>query len=194
MDAAPVDRPTTPSARPRRLEAMCRRLFALALWALVARTHAAPLPFTFTAPDTLRAAQISRAAIGNTYAYLAADPAQPLRLTITVMAAGEVEARFGALDTAACVNPFLDELGRNHAHFFAVAQARPLVVAGHELPQFRWTGERRGRTLTGIVACGRLDHAYYIVDFVDALGPSTTSFPDLRSRLRELAPAAPATR
>ncbi|MGE0487270.1 MAG: hypothetical protein AB7Q81_24160 [Gammaproteobacteria bacterium] len=170
------------------MKAVHRGLLAVVLSCGVAQAGARDdaLPFAFAPPDTLATPVVSHAAIGTTYAYLAEDGARPLRLTITLMPAGEVEARFGALDAAACVNPFLDELAHTHEHFFAAAQARPLVVAGHELPQFRWTGEKRGRTLTGIVSCGRLGRTYYVVDFVDALAPSTRSFPDLRERLRRL--------
>lgn len=159
---------------------------------LATRVAAAPAtPFVFEPPATLGPAAVSHAAIGATYAWFARDRRQPLRLTITVMPTREVEDRLGTLDAAACVAPFVAELRNRNDGLFLSAQNRPLQVAGHELVQFRWTGRRDGRALTGIVSCGRIGRRYYVVDFVDALNASTRSFPAIRARLSNLVATPP---
>lgn len=143
------------------------------------------MPFVFDAPEAFGATQVSRALMGTTFAYLA--PGSPLRLTITVMPAAEIHARVGRLSAVQCINLFLEQLQQAHAQFFVAAQTRPLAVDRSEFPQFRWSGKRDGRMLTGVLACGQIDNAYYAVDFVDALDSATDSFPDIRAALRRLA-------
>lgn len=149
-------------------------------------TQASDAPFEFTPPAPLAATGVQRARLGNTHTYLAADAGRTPRLTITTMPAAEIDAHFGALSGTRCINLFLGELERTHARFFVASQMRPLTVAGHELTQFRWTGEKASTTLTGVLSCGRLGAHYFVFDFVDELAAATGSFPHIRASLRAL--------
>ena len=106
------------------------------------------MPFAFDAPEAFDVPQVSRALMGSTFAYL--TPGGPLRLTITVMPAAEIDARVGRLSPVQCINLFLEQLQTTHAQFFVAAQTRPLTVGHTEFPQFRWSGKRDGRMLTGV--------------------------------------------
>ncbi|MEQ8661423.1 MAG: hypothetical protein RLW62_11435, partial [Gammaproteobacteria bacterium] len=141
-------------------------LAALALAGALAG-HAAEAPFRFEPPPPLNATGVQRALLGNTHTYHAADATALPRMTITTMPAREIDQRFGALSGRGCINLFLGELERTHTRFFVASQARPLAVAGHALTQFRWSGEKDGRMLTGVLSCGRLGRHYYVFDFVD---------------------------
>ena len=148
--------------------------------------HAGDAPFEFAPPAPLAAAGVQRTRLGNTHTYLAANAGRTPRLTITTMPAAEIDTHFGALSGTRCINLFLGELERTHARFFVASQMRPLIVAGHELTQFRWTGEKAATTLTGVLSCGRLGAHYFVFDFVDELGAATGSFPRIRASLRAL--------
>jgi len=148
--------------------------------------QARDVPFVFAPPAPLAAAGVQRARLANTYAYLARDAAKTPRLTITTMPAAEIDAHFGVLSGTQCINLFLGELERDHTSFFVASQTQPLTVAGHELPQFRWSGEKAATTLTGVLSCGRLGRHYFVFDFVDELSAATRSFPQIRATLRAL--------
>ena len=158
-------------------------------WAsLVAVAHAADdAPFSFSPPDALGEALVSRALMGTTYAYLPAERSAPLRLTITAMPAREIATRVGNLTDVQCINLFLDELAEAHESFFVAAQMRPLAVGSHAFTQFRWTGRRDGHNLTGILSCRRIGEFYFAIDFVDAVPDAMRSFPAIRAGLREFA-------
>ena len=156
-----------------------------------AATTALPAPFELTPPSGLRAAPVARSASGNTYAYLPADLSRPLRLMVTAMPAGEIRARLGALSEAQCIRLFLDELRKDHRHFFAIDMASPLEIGPAAFQRVRWTGDKGGRTLTGVLSCGELNGHYYVVNYVDALAGATASFPAIRASLKALQPRAP---
>ncbi|MEQ8230186.1 MAG: hypothetical protein RLW61_17940 [Gammaproteobacteria bacterium] len=158
----------------------------------VLASHANEAPFNFVPPPPLAAAGVQRALLGNTHTYRAAGVLP--RLTITTMPVREIDGRFGALSGRSCIEPFLAELAQAHGRFFVAGQARPLAVGGHQLRQFRWSGEKDGRVLTGVLSCGRLGRYYYVFDFVDELIAATTSFPRIRASLRALAPDTEADR
>jgi hypothetical protein len=167
------------------------RLGVLSL--LSAAVWAAPgvdAPFTLTPPAALHAAPVARAASGNTYAYLPADLQQPVRLMITAMPAAEIRHRLGALSDAQCIHLFLDELRKDHDHFFAIDMSSPLTVGEASFRRVRWTGDKGGRSLTGVLSCGELDGYYYVVHFADAIAGATTSFPAIRASLKSLRPVA----
>ncbi|MEX2481921.1 MAG: hypothetical protein WD928_13780 [Gammaproteobacteria bacterium] len=144
----------------------------------------AAAPFSFTAPATFRAPLISHARMGTTYAYLPDDSAETLRLTITAMPASEVRAHLGRLSSAECTALFVDALRDAHQQFFVAAQERSLSLGAHALVQRRWTGEKDGKAVTGIVACAEIDGYYYAVDFIDELHDALHSFPSIRTSLR----------
>ena len=173
----------------------CRAPLVLALLSISMGTLAAPVsldaPFQITPPARLRAAPVARAASGNTYAYLPADLSQPLRFMITAMPAGEIRARLGALSEAQCIHLFLDELRKDHQHFFAVDMASPLEIGPAVFQRVRWTGDKGGRSLTGVLSCGELNGYYYVVNYVDAIANATGSFPAVRASLKALRPRAP---
>ena len=163
----------------------------LAVVSLVAgAAPALDAPFTLTPPPTLHAAPVARAASGNTYAWLPADLKQPLRLMITAMPSAEIRHRLGALSDTQCIRLFLDELRREHTHFFAVDMATPLAIGAAQFRRVRWTGDKSGRALTGVLACGELNGHYYVVHYTDAIAHATRSFPAIRASLQSLQPAA----
>lgn len=166
-----------------------RRFLGLVFSMLVAPAHGADLgdaPFSLTPPASLHAAPVARAASGNTYAWLPADLKQPLRLMLTVMPAAEIRHRLGALSDSQCVRLFLDEVRREHQHFFAIDMASPLVLGAAELRRVRWTGSRNGHALTGVLACGEVRGYYYVVHYTDAIEQATVSFPAIRASLKSL--------
>ena len=141
-------------------------------------------PFTYSAPEFFREPLISRARMSTTYSYLAEDGKSPLRLTITAMPTREVRDGFGALTPDQCTGLFVDALRATHARFFVAAQTRQLTLGTSSITQRRWTGEKAGTPLTGIVACAEIDGHYYAIDFVDELRAATRSFPSIRESLR----------
>lgn len=143
-------------------------------------------PFELTPPANLHPAPVARAASGNTYAYLPSDLSAPLRFMITTMPAGEIRARLGPLSDVQCIHLFLDELRRDHRHFFAVDMPSPLTVGPAALRRVRWTGDKGGRSLTGVLSCGELDGYYYVVNFVDDIKHATSSFATIRASLQAL--------
>ncbi len=145
-------------------------------------------PFTLTAPADLQAAPVARAASGNTYAYLPADLTKPQRLMITTMPAGEIRHRLGPLSDAQCIRLFLDELRRDHQHFFAVDMSSPLAVGTASFRRVRWTGDKGGHALTGVLSCGELAGYYYVVHYVDTIDRAIGSFPAIRASLQSLRP------
>lgn len=171
------------------------RRIRFALGALLsASAQAAPgiaAPFTLTPPPALHAAPVSRAASGNTYAYLPQDLRTPQRLMITTIMTGEIRARFGALSDTHCIRLFLDELRKEHQNFFAVDMTSPLTVGEAEFRRVRWTGEKNGRALTGVLACGERQDYYYVVHYVDAIASATASFPAIRASLHALRSSSP---
>ena len=148
-------------------------------------------PFKLTPPASLRAAPVARAASGNTYAYLPTDLREPVRFMITTMPASEIRARLGALSEAQCVHLFLDELRKDHRHFFAIDMASPLAVGPAAFQRVRWTGDKGGRSLTGVLSCGELDGYYYVVHYLDAIDAAIRSFPAIRASLKALQPLTP---
>ncbi len=148
---------------------------------------AAP-PFTLTPPPGLEGPATEHAALGATYAWHAEPASGALMLTITTLSAGEISAQVGALTEVQCINLFLAPLRERHERFFVVAMARPLQIAGTEFPQFRWSGDRGGRTLTGILSCGRIGADWYVVHFADELLSAARAFPAIRASLRSLRP------
>ena len=181
-----AERNTAPSWRvPLRAAMLC---FPLAIYAATTTLSA---PFELTAPHELRAAPVARAASGNTYAYLPADLRQPLRFMITTMPAGEIRARLGALSDAQCIHLFLDELRKDHQHFFALDMSSPLEMGPAAFQRVRWTGDKDGRSLTGVLSCGEINGYYYVVNYVDAIASATVSFPAIRASLKALQPRAP---
>jgi hypothetical protein len=174
-----------------RVAERARCLVGLWLSLLVATAHAADdAPFTLTPPPGLRAAPVARAASGNTYAWLPANLKQPLRLMITTMPSGEIRHRLGALSDSQCIRLFLDEIRREHQQFFAVDMGTPLAVGASELRRVRWTGNRNGRTLTGVLSCGEMHGYYYVVHYTDAIEHATESFPAIRASLKSLRTSA----
>lgn len=145
-------------------------------------------PFSLDPPPGLRAAPVARAASGNTYTWLPADLSQPTRLMLTIMPASEVRARLGEFRPAQCLRLFLDELRHDHAHFFAVEQSAPLTLGEARLARVRWTGDRHGRELTGVLACGAEQDHYYVVHYVDALARAPRSFVEIRAALASFTP------
>lgn len=145
-------------------------------------------PFSLEPPPGLQAAPVARAATGNTYTWLPADLSQPTRLMLTIMPASEVRARLGEFHPAQCLRLFLDELRHDHAHFFAVEQSTPLELGAARLARVRWTGDRNGRTLTGVLACGTERDHYYVVHYVDALARAPRSFVEIRTALASFTP------
>ena len=145
-------------------------------------------PFTLTPPADLQAAPVARAASGNTYAYLPVDLKQPLRLMITAMPAGEIRHRLGPLRDTQCIRLFLDELRRDHHAFFAVDMSSPLAVGAASFRRVRWTGDKGGRALTGVLSCGELAGNYYVVHYTDSIERATNSFPAIRASLQSLTP------
>lgn len=141
-------------------------------------------PFTYDAPEFFREPLISRARMSTTYSYLAQDGKSPLRLTITAMPTREVRDGFGALTPGQCTDLFVDALRATHARFFVSAQTRLLTLGTSPLTQRRWTGEKAGTALTGIVACTEINGHYYAIDFVDELRAAARSFPSIRESLR----------
>lgn len=172
-----------PARAERRLRAAC-----LLVMLTPAVASAAEPPFSLEPPPGLHAAPVSRAATGNTYTWLPTDLAQPTRLMLTLMPASEVRARLGEFRPAQCLRLFLDELRHDHAHFFAVEQATPLALGAERLARVRWTGERNGRTLTGVLACGAGQEHYYVVHYVDGLARASRSFVDIRAALASFTP------
>ena len=173
---------------------LCARLLVcLSIIATTAITAAVgrDAPFKLTPPASLRAAPVARAASGNTYAYLPTDLSEPVRFMITVMPAGEIRARLGALSETQCIHLFLDELRKDHQHFFAVDMASPLAMGPAAFRRVRWTGDKGARSLTGVLSCGELDGYYYVVNYVDAIGAATRSFPAIRASLKALQPLSP---
>lgn len=146
-------------------------------------------PFTLTPPADLQAAPVARAASGNTYAYLPADLKQALRLMITAMPAGEIRHRLGPLSDAQCIRLFLDELRKDHQHFFAVDMTAPLAVGAASFRRVRWTGDKGGRALTGVLSCGELAGNYYVVHYTDTIDRASSSFPAIRASLQSLTPS-----
>lgn len=175
--------------KPRRARAAALACAAL-LVSLLPPATGAPPPYRLDAPSFLGAPQESRSLFGATYAYLARDTERATRLLITMMDAEEVRARFPGMTDTRCVNLFLDELRNEHEGFFVVAMSRPMFVGPAELPRFRWTGERSGKTLAGVLACGLLGGHYFVVHFSDELRAATETFPKIRSSLRTLTPGA----
>ena len=167
-------------------------LVALLLLASAALSAAAGIdaPFTLTPPANLQAAPVARAASGNTYAYLPADLKQAQRLMITAMPAGEIRHRLGPLSDAQCIRLFLDELRRDHQRFFAVDMGSPLAVGAANFRRVRWTGDKGGRALTGVLSCGELAGYYYVVHYTDTIDRATNSFPAIRASLQTLRPTA----
>jgi len=84
-----------------------------------------------------------------------------------------------------CTDLFVDALRATHARFFVSVQTRLLTLGTVPTAQRRWTGEKAGTALTGIVACAEFDGYYYAIDFVDELRAATHSFPSIRDSLRE---------
>lgn len=145
-------------------------------------------PFSLAPPPGLRAAPVARAASGNTYTWLPADLSEPTRLMLTIMPASEVRARLGEFRPAQCLRLFLDELRHDHAHFFAVEQPTPLALGAARLARVRWTGDKAGRELTGVLACGALDENFYVVHYVDTLARAPRSFVEIRAALTGFTP------
>ena len=71
---------------------------------------------------------------------------------------------------------------------FVVTTARPLAVGLAEFLRFRWTGDKSGKAMTGVLSCGELNGYYYVVHFVDELRAATRTFPAVRTSLKTLAP------
>jgi len=164
-------------------------LFALLCSAALA-VPGVDAPFTLTPPAELHVAPVARAATGNTYAYLPADLKQPLRLMLTAMPASEIRRRLGQLSDVQCIRLFLDELRKDHQHFFAIDMEAPLAVGEASFRRVRWTGDKGGRSLTGVLSCGELQGYYYVVHYTDAIEHATRSFPAIRNSLKSLRPAA----
>ena len=159
--------------------------------ALVGAANADDSPFTLTAPSSLRAAPVARAASGNTYAWLPANLKQPLRLMITTMPVNEIHHRLGTLSDSQCIRLFLDEVRREHQQFFAIDMDTPLALGPADMRRVRWTGSKNGRALTGVLSCGQLRGYYYVVHYTDALEHATQSFPAIRASLQALRAADP---
>jgi hypothetical protein len=102
-----------------------------------------------------------------------------------------VRARLGALSDVQCMQLFLREIEQSHRDFFAIASQRPLALGGAEFARLRWTGEKGGKTLTGMLSCGELAGHYYVVHLVDELRSATRSFPGVQASLRQLEIRAP---
>ena len=146
-------------------------------------------PFALTPPPALHAAPVARAASGNTYAYLPTNLKQALRLMITAMPAAEIRRRLGQLSDAQCIRLFLAELRKDHQHFFAIDMSSPLLVSEASFRRVRWTGDKDGRALTGVLSCGELEGYYYVVHYADAIASATLSFPAIRASLKSLQPS-----
>ncbi len=168
---------------------MARRGLLLALLTTSAlAVSGVDAPFTLTSPSALHAAPVARAASGNTYAYLPADLTQPLRLMITAMPADEIRHRLGALSDAQCIRLFLNDLRKDHQHFFAIDMATPLAIGAASFRRVRWTGDKGGHSLAGVLSCGELAGYYYVVHYSDAIERATSSFPAIRASLKSLRP------
>ncbi|MGR8919220.1 MAG: hypothetical protein ACU85V_06355 [Gammaproteobacteria bacterium] len=157
------------------------RALALALL-LAARGAAAAPPFALGPGAALDEPDVQRALVGTTYAYRGTDDAS-LRFTVTVMRASEVRQALGELAPVDCINVFVEEVRNSHERFFVAAAQRPLLVAGSEFPQFRWSGKRLGRTRTGVLSCGLIGGRYFVIHFVDELTRASRSFPAVRATL-----------
>jgi len=160
---------------------------ALSAVTLAAREETAP-PFTFDKPAFMSGPQVSNSLMGSTYAYTARASGKATRLLITIMRIDEVRARFAELSDLQCINLFLEEIRTAHEGFFVVTMARPLAVGLAEFLRFRWTGDKSGKAMTGVLSCGELNGYYYVVHFVDELRAATRSFPAIRTSLKTLAP------
>ena len=152
----------------------------------VAAALAAP-PYRFEKPEFLAEPEVAKTLMGATYAYMPQSISAAQRLMITTMPAEEVRRQLGSLSAVQCVNLFLKELRTEHERFFVVSQKRPLTVGAHEFVQFRWSGDKADKTLTGVLSCGDIDGVYYVVHFVDELLDATHSFPKIRASLKTLA-------
>ena len=156
----------------------------------VAAVLAAP-SYRFEKPEFLGEPEVAKTLMGATYAYMPESLSSAQRLMITTMPAEEVRRQLGPLSAVQCVNLFLKELRTEHERFFVVSQKRPLTVGAHEFVQFRWTGDKADKTLTGVLSCGDIDGVYYVVHFVDELLDATHSFPKIRASLKTLATRTP---
>ena len=156
----------------------------------VAAAFAAP-PYRFEKPEFLAEPEVAKTLMGATYAYMPQSISSARRLMITTMPAEEVRRQLGSLSAVQCVNLFLKELRAEHERFFVVSQKRPLTVGAREFVQFRWTGDKADKTLTGVLSCGTIDGVYYVVHFVDELLDATQSFPKIRASLKTLATRTP---
>gem|GEM_PF-2163175 len=163
----------------------CRLLLLLTAQMLPVLACAAP-PYTFAKPDFLGPPLESKTLMGATYTYLPSTTAAAQLLMITMMPGADIRQRFGELSNVQCINLFLAELKTTHERFFVVAQKRPVRVGVQEFVQFRWTGDKNGKALTGILSCGILGDAYVVVHFADELSQATHSFPSIRQSLKSL--------
>lgn len=147
-----------------------------------------PPPFTFEAPAFLSGPEVSSTLSGSTYAYTARDRKKLTQLLLTTIPTQAIRARYGDLSDVQCIHAFLDEIEVAHDRFFVVAATRPLQIGDTEFIRFRWTGDKAGVTMTGVLSCGQLDGYYYVIHFVDRLQAATGSFPRIRARLQLLSP------
>lgn len=151
--------------------------------------QAAP-PFALEPPPFLTGPQVAQTLMGATYTYLPATPGAATRLMLTTMSVQRVARELGKLTDIQCANLFMEELRNTYQNFFVLSMRRPLRFSDREFIQFRWTGEKDRRTLTGVLSCGALNGHYYVVHFADHLMRATASFPPIRSSLRRLVPAS----
>ena len=140
-------------------------------------------PFTYTAPD-FRAKPSCHARGSAPPTRTSRTTGEPLRLTVTALAAREVEAQLGVLDAHQCTELFVTALAARHARFFVTTQARLLHLGDTPLRQRRWTGRRDEQELTGVIGCTRVGPYYVAVDFVDDVRNAAQSFPAIRTSLR----------
>ncbi len=167
-----------------------RGTWLLALACLCSSALAAAPSYTFEKPAFLGEPQVVRSLLGATYAYMPPSSDLARRLMITTMPVSEIRQQLGTLTEVQCANLFLDELRLSHERFFVTSMARPLTVGSREFIQFRWTGDKHRKTLTGVLSCGRIKGNYYVIHFVDELSAATHSFPSIRSSLKTLTPLA----
>jgi hypothetical protein len=180
-----VSSATLKLARAKALACMLAIIIAV-LFQHALQAEAGP-PYELEKPSFVDNPQVVTSLLGATYTYAAESPKS---LMITIMAARDVRRQMGALSDIQCANLFIAELRATHSRFFVVNMTRPLIVGTAKFVQFRWSGEKSHRTLTGVVSCGTIGDAYYVIHFVDDLTAATHSFPAIRASLKTLRPHA----
>ena len=142
--------------------------------------------YNYSPPEFLNQESVASALMGETWTWKSARKNVGARLLITNMLVADVHARIGPLTDIQCVNLFLEELRNSHRNFFVATMTRPLVIGQSEHPRFRWSGENAGRSMTGVLSCGRMKNNYFVIHFSDDVRRATQTFPAIRHSLKTI--------